>query len=100
MLIHSVYFWLKDDLSDKNKENFKNALKGLLDIKLLEAGFIGLPAETRRPVIDSSYTYALILTFKDNEAQEAYQIDPIHKAFVENNKQYWTKVLVYDSTSL
>jgi hypothetical protein len=97
MLIHSVYFWLRNDLSVQESKNFAAALNNLSAVKTVVSTHVGVPAETRRPVIDSSYSFSLILTFRNNKDQESYQTDPLHLAFIEKNKRYWTKVVVYDS---
>ena len=59
--------------------------------------FIGVPAATDRPVIDRSYTFALIVIFDDLAGHDAYQVHPIHGAFVDTFNTYWTKVQIYDS---
>ena len=59
--------------------------------------FIGVPAATSRPVIDRSYTFALVVMFDDLVGHDAYQEHPIHKAFVENFSGHWTKVQIFDS---
>ncbi len=97
MLIHSVYFWLKEDLSESDKRLFVSELNKLSVINGVLAIFIGVPADTNRPVVEKSYTFALILHFDDNAAQEAYQVDPIHKSFVEKNRHFWNKIIVFDS---
>jgi hypothetical protein len=40
---------------------------------------------------------ALVVECKDVAAEAAYQVDPIHLAFVEKFKTYWTRVQIYDS---
>ena len=57
-----------------------------------------MPAKTTlRPVIDASYDVALIVECKDVAAEAAYQVDPLHLAFVANCKHLWTRVQIYDS---
>lgn len=99
MLIHSVYFWLKEGLSENEKRSFVSELNKLSAIRGIVSTFVGVPADTNRPVVERSYTYALIINFVDNGAQEAYQVDPIHKAFVEKNRPLWTKIVVFDSVN-
>jgi hypothetical protein len=98
MMTHIVYFWAKPNLSATDKQKFETGLGSLLKIKSLKNGYVGKPAATdARDVVDNSYDYSLILFFDDVKAHDAYQIDPIHLKFVEENKQYWTRVVVYDS---
>ncbi len=98
MLIHSVYFWLKPELSEEQRASFKAGLESLRAIKTVSALYIGTPAPIPdRPVVDRSYSFGLTIVFPDVEAHNAYQVDPIHKAFVETNKVHWTKVQIYDA---
>ena len=89
MLIHSVFFWLKPELTE---------LETLRAIPAVDSLFIGRPAAIPpRPVVDGSYSYAVSIQFKDLAAHDAYQIDPAHKAFVEKCKPLWDKVQIYDA---
>jgi hypothetical protein len=47
-------------------------------------------------VIDSSYSWALILTFDNEAAHDDYQIDPVHDAFRRDFGGYFTRAVVYD----
>ena len=59
---------------------------------------VGVPAATtRRPVVDASYDVALIVVCQNVAAEAAYQVDPIHLAFVEKFKTFWSRVQIYDS---
>ena len=44
-----------------------------------------------------SFDVALTIVFKDGPAHDAYQVDPIHLAFVERNQRSWVRVQVFDS---
>ena len=98
MLYHCVYFWLKPELTPAQRAEFRRGVETLKGIKSAEKISVGVPAgTTRRPVIDSSYDVALIVECKDVAAEAAYQVDPIHLAFVEKFKTFWTRVQIYDS---
>ena len=98
MLFHNVYFWLKPELTPAQRAEFRREVEKLAGIKAVAKVSVGAPAgTTRRPVIDSSYDVALIVQCNDVAAEAAYQVDPIHLAFVEKNKHCWTKVQIYDS---
>jgi hypothetical protein len=100
-MIHTVYFWLKPDVTAQEKQQLLDELNKLKAITSVQRAFIGPPAATEaRTVVDNTYDYAFILWFEDVAAQEAYQIDPIHLAFVEKNQHLWVKVAVYDSAVL
>lgn len=95
--IHSVFLWLKEDLSEATIEQFEKDLVSLKQISHIENCYIGPAAGTPREVVDNSYDYALIIHFKDTAAQAAYQIDPIHRHFVDAQKANFKKVQVYDN---
>ena len=97
MLVHSVYFWLKSDLSDSERGDFAAGLETLKEIPAAEAVYVGTPSTTDRPVIDNSYDFALTLIFRDMDAHDAYQVDPRHKSFLETFKPMFEKVLIYDA---
>ena len=98
MLYHCVYFWLKPQLSAAQRADFRRGVESHAGIKCVEQVAVGTPAATeRRPVIDASYDVALLVICKDVAAQNAYQVDPIHLAFVEKFKGCWTRVQIYDS---
>jgi hypothetical protein len=56
-----------------------------------------VPADTDRPIIDRSYSYALILTFADKAAHDAYQVHPTHDKFRTECGHLWSRVQIYDS---
>jgi hypothetical protein len=98
MLIHSVYFWLKSDLTASQRASFTAEVKKLSAIKTVEKLYAGAPSTIEeRSVTDRSFDVALTIVFRDGQAHDAYQVDPVHLAFVERNKDAWTKVLIYDS---
>ncbi|WP_367388365.1 Dabb family protein [Lewinella sp. LCG006] len=97
-LIHSVFFWLKEDLSEADRAAFRAGVASLRAVSSVKNMYIGPVAPTEaRGVVDNSYSIALLVHFADVAAQDAYQIDPIHLKFVEDHKDKWTKVVVYDS---
>lgn len=99
--IHMVFFWLKNPDSDADRSEFLSELNGFIDnMDVIVAKHIGKPADTRRPVIDSSYTFSLVVTFKNAEDQDIYQEHPLHKKFIDNASGLWEKVVVYDSLQI
>jgi hypothetical protein len=98
MLIHTVIFWLKKDLSDEDLTYFKDELVSLEKISTVEQMFIGRPSATaKRPVIDYSYDFCLTVALKDLAAHDVYQEDPLHLAFIENCSHMWDRVKIYDA---
>jgi hypothetical protein len=101
MLIHHVVFWLKPELKEEEIRQFEIGVKSLETIREhLVSAHVGKPAGTRRPVIDSTYSYVLMLVFENLAAHDAYQNHPVHVKFVADCSRYWEKVLIYDSESI
>ena len=97
MFVHSVFFWLKDELTQDQKEQFRQGVETLITIQPSVAVYVGTVADTDRPIIDKSYDLALTCIFENKADQDEYQIDPVHLAFVDNHKEDWKKVLIYDA---
>jgi hypothetical protein len=98
MLVHSVYFWLKPDLTETQRADFRRGVESLVGITSAEKVYVGSPAKTaKRPVVDDSYAVALTVVCQDVAAHDAYQVDPIHLKFVEQFKTCWTRVQIYDA---
>jgi len=98
MLVHTVYFWLKSDLTAAQRADFRHEVEKLGGIKAVDRVYVGTPAATaKRPIIDDSYSVALTVLCRDVAAHDAYQVDPIHLAFVEKCKAMWTRVQIYDA---
>ncbi len=98
--VHVVFFWLVDD-SKKTQEKFLSELGKFIDnVDLIQTKHIGSPANTDREVIDSTWSYSLILSFKSKKEQDLYQEHPLHKEFIKNASSLWTNVQVYDSEKL
>lgn len=98
MLVHTVYFWLKPDLTAEQRADFRRGVESLAGIKAVEKIYVGTPAATqKRPIIDDSYSFALTVICRDVAAHDAYQIDPLHLKFVEQFKSYWIRVQIYDA---
>ena len=98
MLIHSVFFWLKPELTDVQRADFRRGLESLRGVRTLQSVYIGTPAAIPpRPVVDASYSYSLTCLFADLAGHDVYQVDPLHKAFLEQFRSYWTKVQIYDA---
>jgi hypothetical protein len=97
MLIHAVYIWLKPGLSDAQFADHLSSLKALSQIPDARLFHVGTPAATDRPVIDRSYSYALVVGLDDEAALERYRNHPLHRAFGERVATCWERQIVYDS---
>jgi len=99
MLVHTVVFWLRKDLTPAEREVFlKEGLESLRPLASVSALYVGTPAAIPpRPVVDASYDFTITALFKDIAAHDAYQVDPAHVAFVGRFKSTWTRVQIYDA---
>lgn len=95
--VHSVYFWLNDDVSNVEHKEFVALLQDFKRIKGAKKVQVGIPAGTPRSVVDNSYDVALHVTFKDKAGHDAYQEDEIHKAAIDRFEGWIADVKIYDS---
>ncbi|MEM9886531.1 MAG: Dabb family protein [Bacteroidota bacterium] len=96
--IHTVFFWMKEDMSEEEREQFESGLQSLSEIESVKEFYWGEPADSeKRAVVDNSYDYALIIHFEDLAGHDAYQPHDIHQTFVANSSELFKEVKVYDS---
>ncbi len=100
MFVHTVFFWLKDQQNPADRRRLHEGLKSLTAIDAIAQGWIGVPATTRRPVIDSSYDFSITFVFDDQEGHDTYQEHPIHLEFVQNCAPLWSRVQVFDAVPM
>jgi hypothetical protein len=99
--VHAVHFWLKEPNNEKVRAAFEASLSNFINNSIfIKTRHLGSPASTDRPIIDTSYTYALVVTFDNKEKHDAYQIEKGHLQFIEECNGFWDKVLIYDSVSI
>jgi len=98
MMMHCVYFWMKEGVSPEQEADFQAALAELTRIDLIKQAHVGPPAPTaEREVTDHSFHTNLVLFFESQDAHDAYQAHPDHHAFVARCKDLWERVTVYDT---
>ncbi len=95
--IHTVYFYASEGLTEQRKKEFIEGLADLAKAPSIQKVYYGPPAGTDREIVDNSYLVAWICHFKSAADHDAYQVDPIHLKFIENYKDVWSKVLIYDN---
>jgi hypothetical protein len=98
MLSHDVYFSLKDN-SPEAKKKLVAACKKYLSGHDGEVFFAaGVLAESlKREVNDTQFDVALHIVFKDIASHDKYQDAKRHHQFIDENKDNWKKVRVFDS---
>jgi hypothetical protein len=98
MLAHDVFFSLKDK-SPQAREKLVAACKKYLSdhpgTVWFSAGVLG--EEFQRDVNDRDFDVALRLVFVNKAAHDKYATAEKHLKFVEENKESWSKVRVFDS---
>lgn len=98
VLIHTVFFWTKEGTTADQMTAFENGLVKLGTCPQIQSFYWGPPAPTEaRGVVDNTYDYAINVHFASVEKQNEYQTEPIHLEFIENHKDLWEKVIVYDN---
>ncbi len=97
MFLHSVYFWMKPDLTPDEATAFEKGLQSLCEQTTATSGSYGQPAGTDRSVVDNSYGYGLFLFFEDAAGQDVYQVSEVHQQFIADHASKWERVLVYDT---
>lgn len=97
-LAHNVFFKLKDN-SPANVQALVDACKKYLNVQPGIVFFAAGPlcTELTRDVNDRNWDVGLHLVFVDKAAHDAYQDDPTHNKFIEENKPTWAGVRVFDS---
>lgn len=83
MFVHHVYFWQKNAGNKEEQARLLKGLQTLTKIETIKTVHIGVPADTNRSVIDTSYQFSLLLIFDNRKDQDIYQNHPVHLKFVE-----------------
>ena len=97
-IVHNVYFSLKDKSEASQKKMLDACNKYLKPQPGVTYFAVGvLAADLKRPVNDLDWEIGLHVVFKDKAAHDKYQDDPQHKAFIDENKENWAKVRVFDT---
>ena len=98
---HVVLFYLKNPESQKDKDKLEKGLRDLIrDSEFIVSAHLGVPAMTDREVVDNSYSFNYTVTFNSKEDQDKYQVEEVHLEFIDEYKELWDKVIIYDSINL
>lgn len=98
VIVHSVYFWLKDESTKEDERDCQKYFEILAKIPGVQSLNYGRPAPThKREVVDHSYSFNLILTFKSLDDINVYENHPEHLEASKRFKKYWKKVEVRDT---
>jgi hypothetical protein len=98
MLVHSVYFTLRDDTPAARAKLVESCYRNLAPIEGIAFFAAGTrDEELTREVNDLEFDVALTVVFRDRAAHDRYQPDERHQRFIAENKDGWAKVRVFDS---
>lgn len=98
LVIHQVFFWLKNPGSVADRKKLAEGLQKLSVIPEIQQMYVGFPASTeKREVVDNSWDVSELMFFNDLTAQKIYQNHPLHQAFIKQYAHLWEKVVVYDT---
>lgn len=98
MVGHMVYFSLKDNSPAAKEKMIAASKKYLAKHPGTEFFAVGtVVEELNREVNDRDWDIALQLVFTDKAAHDKYQDAPLHKQFIEENRENWKKVRVFDA---
>ena len=97
MFSHVVIFWTKPDIANAAAELLAGAEKYLRPIPGVLTFHVGKMVTSPRPVVEQSYQVALNLIFESKQAQDDYQVHPLHIEFVEKVfKPCCARAVIYD----
>lgn len=97
LLVHNVYFTLKDKSPAARDALLAACRKYLTDHPGTVFFAVGTLSDLDRPVNDREFDVGLHVIFRDRAAHDAYQTHERHLQFIEENKAGWAKVRVFDS---
>ena len=98
VLVHHVFFWLKNPDSIADRDKLVEGVKTLEKIESIRQIHVGVLASTeKRDVVDTSWQVSELMFFDDAAGQKIYQDHPVHQAFIKNYGHLWSKVIVYDA---
>ncbi|QDT37085.1 Dabb family protein [Stratiformator vulcanicus] len=100
MIVHDVYFTLKDDSAQEQQRLVDACKKYLQDhpgVVFFAAG-LRVP-DFKREVNDQNFHVGLHVIFDSRKAHDDYQVAPKHLQFIEECKGNWDKVRVFDTVA-
>ncbi len=97
MLVHSVFFKFKPDVTAEQIEGVAEMARGLGKIETVRQLYIGAPAAVpERPVCRNDYELGITVMFDSVEDHNTYQVHPLHTDYVSTNTPLWERVEVFD----
>ena len=98
-LVHNVYFTLKDPTPESIARLVGQGHKYLSGHPGVEYfSMATLVEDLERPVNDRDFHVGLSVVFTDRAAHDTYQVSQRHVELIENNKETWSQVRVFDAS--
>lgn len=97
-LAHTVFFTLNDNSDSCCEALLAAATKYLQPHAGIESFAVGRRhTDMQRAVNDQEFDVALQIVFDDQAAHDAYQVSAAHAEFIQDQKENWKQVRVFDS---
>jgi hypothetical protein len=84
-ITHVVVVWLKSPGDESARRRLIDNARSLQQIPGVSDVRAGAVVPSTRPVVDSTYDVALVMTLRDAQALKEYATHPIHVRFVEEH---------------
>ncbi len=96
-LEHVVVVWLKEPGNTTHRRTVLDASEALRTIPGVRSLKSGTVIASERPIVDSSFDIALIVSFDERADMDAYLVHPLHMQLVnETLKPLVAKIRVFD----
>jgi hypothetical protein len=94
---HIVVCWLKEDAGADAAAKLIDASRTFREIPGVTSVKAGRMLPSERPIVDTTFDVAIVMTFPSVEAMKAYIAHPVHRKAVEEIlKPVAQRVVVYD----
>ena len=93
MIYHNVWFKLKNEGNQADREQIENGLKAMIP---LIPGIVELKVGPDFSGRSKGFEVGLLVTFVTREDGDIYQDHPDHQKFIADNKHLWSEVMALD----
>lgn len=94
---HLILIWQKADTPASQTEALLRETRNLEKIPGVKSILIRTPVTSDRPVVDDSFSYAILMTFASVQDMQNYQQHPQHVQFLKDHVQgKMEKLVIYD----
>ncbi len=96
-ITHVVLVWLKTPGDESARQQLIETSNAFRDVPGMISVSAGTSLPSSRPVVDSSFDVAVVMTFRDEASLRAYESSPRHQeALAKTLKPLTVKQVVYD----